>query len=77
MTLEQKLRKVHTWAFYKRYSECYEKSFAEAYAEGYREGYAEGLTKAILEWRGFVEADMFAEWLEISVDDILRIWEQV
>lgn len=73
---ERKLEKVYSWAFFKRYSEGYEKPFAEAYAEGYTEGYAAGLKEAIISLKRTVDPSILAERLEISVEDVLDIWEQ-
>lgn len=73
---ERKLEKVYSWAFFKRYSEGYEKPFAEAYAEGYTEGYAAGLKEAIISLKRTIDPGIFAERLEISVEDVLDIWEQ-
>ena len=73
---ERKLEKVYSWAFFKRYSEGYEKPFAEAYAEGYTEGYAAGLKEAIISLKGTIDPGILAERLEISVEDVLDIWEQ-
>lgn len=73
---ERKLEKVYSWAFFKRYSEGYEKPFAEAYAEGYTEGCAAGLKEAIISLKRTVDPSILAERLEISVEDVLDIWEQ-
>lgn len=73
---ERKLEKVYSWAFFKRYSEGYEKLFAEAYAEGYTEGYAAGLKEAIVSLKRTIDPGILAERLEISVEDVLDIWEQ-
>lgn len=73
---ERKLEKVYSWAFFKRYSEGYEKPFAEAYAEGYTEGYAAGLKEAIISLKRTIDPGIFAERLEISVEDVLDIWKQ-
>lgn len=77
---ERKLEKVYSWAFFKRYSEGYEKPFAETYAEGYTEGYAEGyaagLKEAIISLKRTIDPGILAERLEISVEDVLDIWEQ-
>ena len=73
---ERKLEKVYSWAFFKRYSEGYEKPFAEAYAEGYTEGYAAGLKEAIVSLKRTIDPGILAERLEISVEDVLNIWEQ-
>lgn len=73
---ERKLEKVYSWAFFKRYSEGYEKPFAEAYAEGYTEGYAAGLKEAIISLKGTIDPGILAERLEISVEDVLNVWEQ-
>ena len=73
---ERKLEKVYSWAFFKRYSEGYEKPFAEAYAEGYTEGYAAGLKEAIVSLKRTIDPGILAERLEISVEDVLDIWEQ-
>ena len=73
---ERKLEKVYSWAFFKRYSEGYEKPFAEAYAEGYTEGYAAGLKEAIISLKRTIDPGILAERLEISVEDVLDIWEQ-
>ncbi len=73
---ERKLKKIYSWAFFKRYSEGYEKPFAEAYAEGFTEGYATGLKEAIISLKRAIEPATLAEQLEISVEDVLNIWEQ-
>lgn len=73
---ERKLEKIYSWAFFKRYSEGYEKPFAEAYAEGYTEGYATGMKEAIISLKGTIDPGILAERLEISVEDVLDIWEQ-
>lgn len=69
---ERKLERVYSWAFFKRYSEGYEKPFAEAYAEGY----AAGLKEAIISLKRTIDPGILAERLEISVEDVLDIWEQ-
>ena len=77
---ERKLEKIYSWAFFKRYSEGYEKPFAEAYAEGYTKGYAEGyvtgVKEAIISLKRTIDPGILAEQLEISVEDVLNIWEQ-
>ena len=73
---ERKLKNIYSWAFFKRYSEGYEKPFAEAYAEGFTEGYATGLKEAIISLKRAIEPGTLAERLEISVEDVLNIWEQ-
>ena len=73
---ERKLKNINSWAFFKRYSEGYEKPFAEAYAEGFTEGYATGLKEAIISLKRAIEPGTLAERLEISVADVLNIWEQ-
>ena len=73
---ERKLEKIYSSAFFKRYSEGYEKPFAEAYAEGYTEGYAIGVKEAIISLKRTIDPGILAERLEISVEDVLNIWEQ-
>ena len=77
---ERKLKNIYSWAFFKRYSEGYEKPFAEAYAEGYTKGYAEGyvtgVKEAIISLKRTIDPGILAEQLEISVEDVLNIWEQ-
>lgn len=73
---ERKLKKIYSWAFFKRYSEGYEKPFAEAYAEGFTEGYATGVKEAIISLKRTMDPGVLAEQLEISAEDVLNIWEQ-
>ncbi len=73
---ERKLKNIYSWAFFKRLSEGYEKPFAESYAEGFTEGYATGLKEAIISLKRTIEPGTLAEQLEISVEDVLNIWEQ-
>jgi len=77
---ERKLEKIYSWSFFKRYSEGYEKPFAEAYAEGYTKGYAEGyvtgVKEAVISLKRTIDPSILAEQLEISVADVLNIWEQ-
>ena len=76
MAFERKLKKIYSWAFFKRYSEGYAKPFAEAYAEGYTEGYATGMKEAIISLKRTIDPGILAEQLQISVEDVLNIWEQ-
>lgn len=81
---ERKLEKIYSWSFFKRYSEGYEKPFAEAYAEGYTKGYAKGyaegyvtgVKEAVISLKRTIDPSILAEQLEISVADVLNIWEQ-
>ena len=73
---ERKLEKIYSWSFFKRYSEGYEKPFAEAYAEGYTKGYVTGVKEAVISLKRTIDPSILAEQLEISVADVLNIWEQ-
>ena len=57
---ERKLEKVYNWAFFKRYSE----------------GYVTGVKEAVISLKRTIDPSILAKQLEISVADVLNIWEQ-
>lgn len=73
ITLEQRLREIHTMVFIRRYSAGYEKPYADSYADGYVEGYLDAMKEVIISLKDVVPTDTLAQRYKIRIEDVVQI----